>query len=136
MILVNGQPEDKINVLDRGLQFGDGLFETIAFRNGKVEFLQAHLTRLYRGCEQLKIATKQLDAQLTAEIKQVCDDLTDNAVIKIIITRGQGGRGYRAQSESTPTRIISTHEMPNYPKEKSQGIKVRFASKYSHKTPA
>jgi 4-amino-4-deoxychorismate lyase len=126
MILVNGQPEDKISVLDRGLQYGDGLFETIAFRDGKSEFLQAHLSRLYRGCERLKIVTQQLDTQLNAEIKQICDDLTDNAVIKIIITRGQGGRGYRTQSDSTPTRIISTHDMPNYPKENPQGIKVRF----------
>jgi len=126
MILVNGQPEDSINVLDRGLQYGDGLFETIAFRDGKAEFLQSHLSRLYRGCEQLKIATQQLETQLNAEIKQICDDLTDNAVIKIIITRGQGGRGYRTQADNIPTRIISTHEITKYPKENSQGIKVRF----------
>jgi 4-amino-4-deoxychorismate lyase len=136
MILVNGLQEDKISVLDRGLQYGDGLFETIAFRDGKPEFLQAHLSRLYRGCEQLKIATQQLDAQLNAEIKKVCDDLTDNTVIKIIITRGQGGRGYRTQSDSTPTRIISTHEMPNYPKENSQGIKVSFCQQTLSENPS
>ncbi|PCH66100.1 MAG: aminodeoxychorismate lyase, partial [Gammaproteobacteria bacterium] len=95
MILVNGQPENTINVLDRGLQYGDGLFETIAFRNGQIEFLHAHLSRLYQGCDRLKISTQQLDSRLKAEIERVCADLVDDAVIKIIITRGQGGRGYR-----------------------------------------
>jgi 4-amino-4-deoxychorismate lyase len=126
MILVNGQPEDKISILDRGLQYGDGLFETIAFRDGHPEFLQAHLSRLLNGCERLKISSTELKTQLDTEIQQVCDLLNHNAVIKVTITRGQGGRGYKALSGNTPTRIISTHDMPNYPKENSQGIKVRL----------
>jgi len=126
MILVNGQPEDTISILDRGLQYGDGLFETIAFRDGNPEFLQDHLSRLLSGCERLKISSTQLKAQLDTEIKQVCDSLNHNTVIKITITRGQGGRGYKAQPDNIPTRIISTHDMPNHPKENLQGIKVRF----------
>ena len=126
MILVNGQPENTINVLDRGLQYGDGLFETIAFRNGQVEFLNAHLSRLYRGSDRLKISTQHLDRLLKAEIELVCDDLVDDAVIKIIITRGQGGRGYRIQVDNPASRIISTHVMPNYPKKYQQGIRVRL----------
>jgi len=126
MILVNGQPENSIHVLDRGLQYGDGLFETIAFRHGQLEFLNAHLSRLYRGCERLKISTLQLDSLLKAEIKQICDDLVEDTVIKIIITRGQGGRGYRAPTDSLSSRIISTHAMPNYPRKNQQGIRSRF----------
>lgn len=126
MILVNGQPEDKINVLDRGLQYGDGLFETIAFRNGQIEFLSSHLERLYQGCERLKISTHQFDMLLSTEIKQISANLTEESVIKLIITRGQGGRGYRPMTDVAPTRIISTHVMPDYPSSNQQGIKVRL----------
>ncbi|OUR86403.1 aminodeoxychorismate lyase [Methylophaga sp. 42_8_T64] len=126
MILVNGQPENSIHVLDRGLQYGDGLFETLAFRHGQLEFLNAHLSRLYRGCDRLKIGTQQLDSLLTAEIEQICNDLVEDSVIKIIITRGQGSRGYRIQADSPASRIISTHAMPNYPQKNQQGIRVRL----------
>ena len=126
MILVNGQPENRLNVLDRGLQYGDGLFETMAFRHGQIEFLTAHLLRLSRGCDRLKISTQYLDGLLKTEIEQVCDDLVDDAVIKIIITRGQGGRGYRIQADNPASRIISTHVMPNYPQKYQQGIRVRL----------
>lgn len=126
MILVNGQPEETINVLDRGLQYGDGLFETIAFRNGQAEFLQTHLNRLYSGCKRLKITTSQLDVMLEKELEQVCSETIENAVIKIIITRGQGGRGYRTQTDIHPTRIISTHDLPEHPLSNHSGICARL----------
>lgn len=114
MILVNGKPENRISVLDRGLQYGDGLFETIAFRNGISEFLDAHLQRLILGCERLSIPFKQLE-QLRTELAIVYQQLGDDAVIKIIVTRSSGGRGYFADKNVEPTRIISTHPYPAYP---------------------
>lgn len=126
MILVNGKPDNRIDISDRGLQYGDGLFETIAYRDGKLEFLQSHLTRLYAGCERLNIPYQQLDSQLTTELELLCRDLSSNAVIKIIITRGHGGRGYRITPDIIPTRIISTHPYPSYPESCSHGITVRI----------
>jgi len=126
MILVNGQAEDRIAVSDRGLQYGDGLFETIAYRNGSFEFLQAHLNRLILGCTTLGINFEQLQ-QLETEILSVGEQLNQDAVIKVILTRGSGGRGYLASSDMMPTRIVSSHPMPTYPEQhRSNGVVVRF----------
>lgn len=127
MILVNGSPEDRIDVSDRGLQYGDGVFETIAYRNGKAEFLEQHLQRLLEGCARLSINFEQIDA-LRFEINTVCDHTdTDNAVIKVIVTRGSGSRGYFSLNDTEPTRIVSSHPYPKYPDQyQTEGVYLRF----------
>lgn len=127
MILVNGIAEDRIVISDRGLQYGDGVFETIAYRNSKTEYLQLHLDRLKKGCKTLGIPFSQFD-KLQLELTQVITELANqDAVIKIIITRGSGGRGYLAPTDVEPTRIISTHPYPSYPESNySSGVVVRY----------
>lgn len=127
MIIINGKPENRINISDRGLQYGDGIFETIAYRNGKAEFLEAHLSRLSVGCQRLRIPFQQ-QTQLQKELAIVLNELADNdAVVKIIISRGSGGRGYLADSNIEPTRIISTYPIPSYSENRTKiGVKVRF----------
>ena len=126
MVLINGKSDDKISVNDRGLQYGDGVFETIAFRNGKPEFLNAHLTRLESGCALLRIEFEQQD-QLRDELTRVFAQLEADAVIKVIVTRGEGQRGYFSDNTSMPTRIISTHPFPQFPEHyQTDGILLRF----------
>lgn len=127
MILINGHPENRIDIADRGLQYGDGLFETIAYRNGQLEYFSQHISRLLEGCKRLKIAFPDtLQQALKTDIDIICHQLTHDAVIKIIITRGSGGRGYRYQSTMQTTRIVSTHAMPVYPAINNSGISVRI----------
>lgn len=126
MILINGIAEDRINITDRGLLYGDGLFETIAYRNGVLEFFDAHLARLITDCKRLKIPLKD-DKVLRAELMTVCQSLNDDAVIKVIITRGSGGRGYSIGSDIKPSRIVCSHPLPNYSENYYQhGVSVRF----------
>jgi 4-amino-4-deoxychorismate lyase len=125
MILINGETTDRINVLDRGLQYGDGLFETIAYRNNQLELLDGHLSRLIEGCQRLRISTKFL-SQLEQDLKTAVSFLTHDAIVKIVVTRGVGGRGYRLDPDSRPTCIISTHDMPSYPTTYGQGVSVRY----------
>jgi 4-amino-4-deoxychorismate lyase len=127
MILINGIPQSHINISDRGLQYGDGLFETISVQNGKAVFLQQHLDRLTNACQRLQIAVPEQN-QLTAEIQQLSQH-GQQAVLKIIITRGSGGRGYRQPDTIEPTRILSLHPFPDYPASyKQQGITARFCT--------
>jgi len=127
VILVNGKPEDRISISDRGLNYGDGLFETIAFRNGVAEFIDAHIQRLVDGCIRLNIPFQQLEL-LSTELDSIYQSLKDvDSVIKIVITRGSGGRGYLADNTAEPSRIISTHAYPSYPKSyQQQGVSVRL----------
>ena len=120
-MLVNGTVQTQINITDRGFQYGDGLFETIAVFNGKPCFLNRHLERLTQGCQRLKIPAPDLNL-LQTEIQHLCQG-TETAVLKIIITRGSGGRGYRQPDPILPTRVLSLHPFPTYP---NDGITARF----------
>jgi 4-amino-4-deoxychorismate lyase len=127
MMLVNGEYQTHIEVADRGFQYGDGLFETITVHNGKAVFLQQHLARLTAACQRLRIPVPSPDT-LRAEIDQLCQN-TEQAVLKIIITRGSGGRGYRQPDDISPTRVLSLHPFPNYPDNYArEGITARFCS--------
>lgn len=127
MILINGQPATTLSVADRGLQYGDGLFETIPFRHGKLEYLDAHIERLLRGCARLQIEFTDLEL-LQQELLSLCSQTTEDAVIKIIITRGSGGRGYKPPQDAKPQRIIANHPLPHYPDSHSDGISVQLCS--------
>lgn len=124
MILLNGQPDDRIAINDRGVQYGDGLFETIAVLNGQLQFWQRHMERLSESCERLGL--KRPDRGLLLdEARQVVAGRRQ-AILKIIISRGQGGRGYRPPESAHNTRIVSVHDWPAYPTDMySQGVAVR-----------
>lgn len=113
-VLVNGQPpadpSGSIAYDDRGLNYGDGLFETAVLRGGAVRFLQAHLQRLREGCERLRIEYPG-DESLLADIRSIGASQTDG-VVKIVVTRGSGGRGYRPAANLRSTRIVTLHPLP------------------------
>ena len=111
--LVNGTPGDAISIHDRGLQFGDGVFETIAVQSGKLLCRDAHFTRLETGCRRLSITCPDRNL-LEQEADRLCASLT-SAVLKIIITRGTGGRGYQPPENIPANRILSVHRQPVYP---------------------
>lgn len=112
-MLINGQATELLSVADRGLHYGDGLFETCAVRDGAVQLWETHLARLYRGCERLGIPCPGREA-LAAEAQRVCAGF-EHCVLKIIVTRGVGGRGYRAPQPAEPTRIVARYPWPSYP---------------------
>ena len=125
MNLVNGELREYIEVADRGFQYGDGLFETIAVVNGQPVFLDRHLNRIKAGCSRLKIPFPNIDL-LISEAHQLSKE-SDNAILKLILTRGSGGRGYRLPDNVNTTRVFSLHPSPNYPDSlKEQGIVARF----------
>ena len=106
-MLVNGQPSELVRADDRGLQYGDGLFETALLTKGHVRFLDDHLRRLFTGCGRLDIAAPDT-AILRNEIAQVTAG-HERGVLKIIVTRGAGGRGYRPSNAAASTRVVALH---------------------------
>jgi 4-amino-4-deoxychorismate lyase len=140
MILVNGESTEVLPVSDRGLQYGDGVWETIAIEKGEAIWLEEHLERLNRGLNALKITTINFDL-LREEINQIIGELgkhqhliIPNKILKIIITRGSGGRGYNPQGCTKPTRILSLHPWPDYPASySSKGITMTLCeTRLSH----
>ena len=113
--LVNGSPGRSIDITDRGLHYGDGLFETVALRAGHPCLWSAHRDRLFRGADRLGIPRPRADALAAdlAALVAACDGPGDSAyldgVLRISLTRGQGSRGYRVPDEPVPTRIVAIY---------------------------
>ncbi len=138
--LVNGQPSALVEAFDRGLAYGDGLFETIALVQGQVQLWQAHRQRFIAGLLSLNIVTDTACAEalintLTLELKTayVLFDRPDG-VIKITVTRGTGGRGYAAPRSAVPTRIVAIMPWPSGRELlSSTGVRVRLCRhRWSH----
>jgi 4-amino-4-deoxychorismate lyase len=107
---INGRRSARIDYRDRGLQYGDGVFETMRVRRGRVRLLDYHLARLDSGCRQLAIAGPPL-AALRRELVRIAA-LRSEGVLKLIVTRGSGARGYRPTGRERCTRILTLHPLP------------------------
>jgi 4-amino-4-deoxychorismate lyase len=106
--LINGEAGDAIKIDDRAVQYGDGLFETIAIRCAEPRFWPLHFERLQNGCARLSLDAPD-EAQLKHELHmalQISGADPEFAVAKIIITAGQGPRGYRRPRDCTNTRMV------------------------------
>ncbi len=135
MMLINGVTTDRLDARDRGLHYGDGVFTTLRVRDGEAVLWERHVARLQAGCERLRIVLPDV-AQLRAEMRQVCAG-TVRGVLKIIITRGVGGRGYAPPREYTPTRIVALHPWPDFPEKNwSVGVRVRVNAMRLARNPA
>jgi 4-amino-4-deoxychorismate lyase len=98
-------PDGCVDPFDRGLAYGDGLFETMALRGGRVLRLASHLDRLRDGSQRLAIPlpdTPELLAQIDAAAAEI-----EHGHLKLILTRGTGPRGYAPPASPVPTVILS-----------------------------
>ena len=110
MMLVDGQPQGTIAALDRGLLYGDGLFETIRFIGGNAPLWPRHMQRLAQGCERLRLPAPD-PALLWREAQAATQNMAD-AVLRITLTRGVGARGYAMPADPRITRIVAAFPMP------------------------
>ena len=135
-VLVDGKAGQPVSPFDRGLQFGDGLFETIACRRGIARFLSWHLERLALGCERLRIPLQSL-ADVRDEVRKLAQEV-DSAIIKVMLTRGAAvARGYAPSGREKPTRITFRYPWPSEdPAARQDGVRVRLAALRLGENPA
>lgn len=112
MILVDGKRSDSVPADDRGLAYGDGVFETLRARNGKLPLIERHLERLYRGLAVLRIPAIEREV-LVDELLSVAARFPDG-IVKLVVTRGSGGRGYRMPARIEPRRIVQGMPAPDH----------------------
>jgi 4-amino-4-deoxychorismate lyase len=113
-VLVNGMspgnPLHALAVEDRGLHYGDGVFESALLSHGRVRLLEQHLRRLALGCERLGIVAP--DAEVLRSDVQRLSGSAQRAVLKIVVSRGVGPRGYRPSPRAQSTRIVALYPAP------------------------
>lgn len=114
----NGSPCDTVSAADRGLHYGDGLFETVAIRDGLPRLWRYHVERLQSGAARLGLPAptgRTLRSALDQALGQARAD-SRRCVAKILLTAGAGPRGYRRAGD-TPgtllTGISDSHAVPD-----------------------
>ena len=102
--LVNGREQTLVPIGDRGLQYGDGLFETLCVRAGQPRYWERHMARLRAGCERLGLPPpdrQRLHYEVGRLVRQ-----QPHGVAKILLTRGTGGRGYSPPADQEVNRVV------------------------------
>ena len=124
-MLVNGKPGNLISIRDRGLLYGDGVFRTLRAVRGKARHWPLHYQKLQHDCAVLGIVCPD-EAALSAELNNVLGQHPDG-VLKLIVTRGEGARGYAPPASAKPTHIWDAGRLPDYPADwGTHGIKARL----------
>ena len=136
--LVNGAETSALDIADRGLAYGDGLFETMRIISGRVPLLSLHLARFTEGVRKLQFGhEKKLVTTFKAAVKDALKNLSGEALLKIIVTRGSGGRGYTPAEDSTCNIIVQVFDFPQYPIEYTQsGVAVKICEHRLYHNPA
>ncbi len=133
-LLINGRRSRCLDAFDRGLHYGDGLFETVRLRHGRLSLWQAHMARLRAGCERLRLPFPG-EALLREEAERVCRGI-DEAVVKIVLTRGPAGRGYRPPPRPEPTRLVLRSDLAGPGDALAErGVRVRFCRQRLARNP-
>lgn len=125
MILVDGLPANAVPADDRGFSYGDGVFRTLAMRNGRAQWWPQQYARLVTDCGALRI-TPPSETDLRRDIETIARQLPDCA-LRITVTRGSGGRGYAVPQYPQSRRVVSANPLPEYPRHwPEQGVCVRM----------
>lgn len=109
MILVNGHPAGSVDAMDRGLAYGDGVFRTLRTEDGQPLWWRDHYAKLAADCAALMLACPD-ESGLHAEVCRAAE--AGQGVVKIVVTRGTGARGYAPPLGQAATRIVMSAPLP------------------------
>lgn len=121
--LINGRHEASISPMDRGFAYGDGVFRTMLVNDGIVAHWHLHYRKLVEDCNALAIVCPSAEL-LASDIRRLCQ-AGERAAVKIVITRGEGDRGYALPALAQPARIVIKSPLPDYAAETyRQGVRL------------
>ena len=121
LLFIGNTQTDSLPADNRGLAYGDGLFETMRVHRGDVPWWDAHWSRLMRGAARLRLRLP--DASFVrGQASQLFAN--DDGVLKLVVTRGAGGRGYAPAPHAEPDWLLSRHSLPSKPR--ASGLSLRW----------
>ena len=121
---LNGQAIQTLSLTERAFNYGDGLFSTIAIRQGQASLIDLHWQRLVQGCRRLLIDCQNL-AQWQEDFLRFIA-LYPNCIAKIIVSRGVGGRGYLPEANQQTHCYFYAYPSHHHPQHYQQGIDTDF----------
>lgn len=120
-LFIGETPVDACPPDDRGLAYGDGVFETMRVHAGRVPLWSRHCERLRRGAQRLAMPLPHMRV-IEAQIDELIESC-EAGVLKLQVTRGSGGRGYAPPDDPTPTWMLALHPLPAMP---TQGLRLHW----------
>ena len=127
LIWVDGEPASALPLPDRGLDFGDGLFETLLLWRGVPQFKEFHLERLKAGLDTLGFPDCLAQAAACLTTAAASLEEYDWAALRLTVTRGAGPRGYAAPAEPTPRIIVTAAPLQQDRREVAPSLAVDWA---------
>lgn len=114
---IDGDFDGCLSDLDRGFAYGDGLFETARLEQGRLPLWSLHRQRLLADAQRLQLSLDPeiLAGHLNAVLAEVGRRKIRRGVLKVVVSRGQGGRGYQPSPAVAATIVIRVHPFPSYP---------------------
>lgn len=127
MILINGAATDLLAATDRGVAYGDGVFRTFPVVRGRARHWHLQFRKLAEDCAALVLPCPP-EGILAQELAHISTAQPD-CIVKIIVTRGSGERGYAPPQRLAPTRVVIASPQSHYPEEfYRDGVRVRVCS--------
>ncbi|MCH1931227.1 aminodeoxychorismate lyase [Shewanella sp. A25] len=124
---VNGTSQGCIDPFDRGLAYGDGLFATMRTGEAGILFFDCHQARLTAGAARLGFEWR-LSHELKHQLNAIAEQYPHHC-IKLLLTRGVGGRGYVPPLEVKVSEVVSVHPIPShYTDWQREGISLKTSS--------
>ncbi len=113
--LVNGVETSALTISDRGLAYGDGLFETMRVIKGKIPLFDFHVARFLLGVKKLQLGKpRTLAADFKRYVAETLSQVRGDAVLKVLVTRGCGGIGYVPPKKSDCNFVVQVFDYPDY----------------------
>jgi branched-chain amino acid aminotransferase len=140
-VYVNGEilpvEEAKVSPFDRGIEYGDGIMESIRCYEGRLFEIDAHINRLYRSAIYARINIPLSKAELKpAILNTVQANNFSHAHVKVIVTRGiEYGLGLQPNPNARPTVIIFCRPMEEKSALGKESDGFRLASVSRRKVP-
>lgn len=132
--LINGSSDQGVSVLDRAFAYGDGVFRTLLVKHKHPVNWALHYAKLSDDCRRLNLNCPN-ESQLVDDIHQLFKE-ESNGVVKIVISRGVGDRGYAIPTNPKLNRIVIKLQSPTYPTTNAdEGVKLFLCSLRLSKQP-
>jgi D-alanine transaminase len=110
--------------LDRGIFFGDGVYEVLRSYNGKIFAIDEHIARFERSLGEIEITGADINEIRSRVIKSFEKSGIANAKIYFHITRGSGKRDHLPEANTKPNFFLTVQELKDDPRLKNEGVAV------------
>lgn len=124
---INGMQSQVVSVNDRGLAYGDGLFETMLVAQGDIPLWSLHHERLLKGlvCLQITVESQRIRQAIDTALKESKAFSDQLFVLKLIITRGDSTRGYQIDTQAQSTLITQLSPL-SVDTAKHDGVSIHY----------